>query len=44
MTTTSLVVVGLNHKTAPVALLEKLAISQDRLPKALHQLSTYAHV
>lgn len=44
MTTTSLVVVGLNHKTAPVALLEKLAISQDRLPKALHQLSTYEHI
>ncbi len=44
MTTTSLVVVGLNHKTAPVALLEKLAIGGDRLPKALHQLSTYEHV
>lgn len=44
MTTTSLVVVGINHKTAPVALLEKLAISQERLPKALHQLGTFEHI
>ena len=40
----SLVVVGLNHKTAPVDLLERLAISEEMLPKALHQLSTYEHV
>ncbi len=44
MTPTSLVVVGLNHKTAPVALLEQLAVSTDRLPKALHQLVTYEHI
>ena len=40
----SLVVVGLNHKTAPIELLEQLAISEEMLPKALHQLGTYDHV
>jgi glutamyl-tRNA reductase len=40
----SVVVVGLNHKTAPVGLLERLTISEERLPKALHQLATYEHV
>jgi glutamyl-tRNA reductase len=40
----SVVVVGLNHKSAPVDLLERLAISEEMLPKALHQLSTYEHV
>ena len=35
----SLVVVGLNHRTAPIALLEQLAISEELLPKALHDLS-----
>ena len=35
----SLVVVGLNHRTAPIALLEQLAISEDLLPKALHDLN-----
>ncbi|HEX2051908.1 MAG TPA: glutamyl-tRNA reductase, partial [Actinomycetota bacterium] len=39
-----IVVVGLNHKTAPVALLERLAIADDRLPKALHQLDGCEHV
>jgi glutamyl-tRNA reductase len=38
------VVVGLNHKTAPIALLERTSISEESLPKALHQLSTYEHV
>jgi glutamyl-tRNA reductase len=40
----SVVVVGVNHKTAPIALLEQTSISEDRLPKALHQLGTYSHV
>ncbi len=40
----SLVVVGLNHKTAPVDLLERLSISEEDLPKALHQLINYEHV
>ena len=39
-----MVVVGLNHKTAPIALLERLAIASDDLPKALHQLEGYEHV
>lgn len=39
-----IVVVGLNHKTAPIDLLERLSISSDDLPKALHQLCTYEHV
>lgn len=37
-------VVGLNHKTAPVSLLERLTISDEELSKALHQLDTYEHV
>jgi glutamyl-tRNA reductase len=40
----SIVVVGLNHKTAPVDVLERLSIPDERLTKALHQLSTYEHV
>ena len=38
------VVVGLNHRTAPVSLLERLTIGAEQLPKALHQLSTYEHI
>ena len=38
------VVVGLNHNSAPVDLLERLAVHEDELPKALHQLMTYEHV
>jgi glutamyl-tRNA reductase len=40
----SLVVVGLNHKTAPIELLERLSIAEDDLPKALHALNGYEHV
>ncbi len=40
----SLVVVGLNHRTSPLDLLERLAIPRDALVKALHQLGTYDHV
>jgi glutamyl-tRNA reductase len=40
----SIVVVGLNHRTAPVGLLERLAIGGDALPKALQGLSSYEHV
>lgn len=39
-----MVVVGLNHKTAPISLLERLAINEEGLPKALHQLATAEHV
>lgn len=31
---------GINHKTAPVALREKLAFAPEQVPDALHQLST----
>jgi glutamyl-tRNA reductase len=40
----SLIVVGLNHRTAPVSVLERVAISDEMLPKALHQLGTYENV
>ena len=40
----SIVVVGVNHRTAPIELLERLAISEEQLPKALHQLDTYDHI
>ena len=39
-----LIVVGLNHRTAPVSLLERLAIDEDDLSKALHQLLNYEHI
>lgn len=35
----SLVVVGLNHRTVPVELLERMAIAPLALPKALHTLT-----
>src|SRR5688500_670457 len=40
----SIVVVGLNHKTAPIELLERLTISAEEIPKALHALGAYEHV
>ena len=40
----SAIVVGLNHRTAPVSVLEQVSISEESLPKALHQLGTYEHV
>ena len=40
----SILVVGINHKTAPVGLLERLSISDEMLPKALHHLETYDRV
>src|SRR5918998_4729225 len=39
-----IVVVGLNHKTAPISLLDRLSITESELLKALHQLETYEHV
>lgn len=39
-----IVVVGLNHRSADISLLERLSVSEERLPKALHQLGTYEHV
>jgi glutamyl-tRNA reductase len=40
----SLIAVGLNHKTAPIDLLEKLAVGPERLPKALNHLNNYDHI
>ena len=36
----SVVVIGLNHRTAPLDLLERTAIDDARLPKVLHDLCT----
>ena len=40
----SVVVVGLNHKTAPIDLLERMAISEEEMPKALQGLCNCEHV
>jgi glutamyl-tRNA reductase len=40
LSTLSLVAVGVNHRSAPIDLLEKLAINEERLPKALHELTS----
>ncbi len=34
----SIVVIGINHRTAPVTLLEKMTVADSALPKALHNL------
>lgn len=36
----SIVVVGANHRTAPLGLLERMAVQSDRLPKLLHALDS----
>ena len=36
----SVVVIGLNHRTMPLELFERLTIDAARLPKALHELTT----
>lgn len=33
-----MIVVGVNHRTVPLELLERLTVSDERLPKALHDL------
>lgn len=40
----SLVVVGLNHRNAPVDLLERMAVSERALPKALRTLVAREHL
>jgi glutamyl-tRNA reductase len=40
----SVVVVGLNHRTVPLALLERVTIDGARLPKALHDVLSHDHV
>ena len=40
----SVVVIGLNHRTAPLELLERTTVDRSRLPKALHDLVARAHL
>jgi glutamyl-tRNA reductase len=40
----SVVVVGLNHRSVPLDLLERMTIDDARLPKALHDVSCREHV
>jgi glutamyl-tRNA reductase len=40
----SVVVIGLNHRTAPLELLERMAVADGQLPKALHDLTTREHI
>jgi glutamyl-tRNA reductase len=40
----TVVAIGLNHRTAPVAVLEQVAIPADVLPKVLHEVCSGAHV
>ena len=40
----SLVVVGLNHRNAPVELLERMSVPGRALPKALHALVAREHL
>lgn len=40
----SIVVIGLNHRTVPLDLLERMTVEAARLPKALHDLTGREHV
>ena len=40
----SVVVVGLNHRTVPLELLERMTVSDAYLPKALHDLLGREHL
>ena len=40
----SLLVVGLNHRTVPVELLERMTVPPERLAKALHDLAAREHL
>ena len=40
----SLVAIGLNHRTAPLDLLERVTIGDADLPKALHSLRSRPHL
>ena len=40
----SVVVVGLNHRTVPLDLLERMTVPASRLPKALADLGSREHV
>ena len=40
----SLVVVGCNHRSTPLGLLERMTVAPDDLPKALHDLAAAEHL
>jgi glutamyl-tRNA reductase len=40
----SFVVVGVNHRTVPLPILERVTVPQARLPKALHDLAGREHL
>jgi glutamyl-tRNA reductase len=40
----AIVVIGVNHRTAPIDLLERVAIVPDQLPKALHDLGQRGNI
>jgi glutamyl-tRNA reductase len=40
----AIVVIGVNHRTAPIDLLERVAIVPDQLPKALHDLAQRGNI
>jgi glutamyl-tRNA reductase len=40
----SVVVVGLNHRTVPLGMLERMTVSEAHLPKALHDLCGREHL
>ncbi|MFM8238540.1 MAG: glutamyl-tRNA reductase [Actinomycetota bacterium] len=40
----SVIVVGLNHRTVPVELLERTTVPEDRLTKVLHDLAAREHL
>ena len=42
MTETSIVLLGVNHRSAPLALRERLALTEDRVPEALRILGDQA--
>lgn len=40
----SLVVIGLNHRSVPLDLLERMTVDDERLPKALHDVVSHDNV
>ena len=40
----SIVVIGVNHRTAPLAVLERVALSVDAVPKAVHSLQSRSNI
>jgi glutamyl-tRNA reductase len=40
----SVVVIGLNHRTAPLDVLERMTVNDEDLPKVLHDVGTRTHI